>query len=151
MIVQHFTRPTLARPCDVVHWRTSLMSSSLCLQQCLTCHVLLIWMVLVLEGRWLYSCSFVESCLQDLFNIACSILVQFPLIFFSTRFVSVHVMHWNSRIDTATIEPKNKPKLLKCKSIVHIAKLNLRNWNEIVELQELTASETENNKEIILI
>ena len=40
--------------------RTLLMSSFLLLQQCPTCLVHLIWMVLVTGSRWLYSCCFVE-------------------------------------------------------------------------------------------
>ena len=39
-------------------------------------------------------------CLQDLFNMARSILEQFPLSFFAIRFVSVHVVHPYSSVDT---------------------------------------------------
>ena len=59
----------------------SLMSSSLLLQQCPTCLVCLIWMVLEM------GCYF-----QDLFNIARSILVQFPSSFFSICLVSIHLV-----------------------------------------------------------
>ena len=52
----------------------------------------LIWMVLAIEGRWLYSCCFVGYYFQDLFNIACSILVQFLFGFFSIHLVSIHVV-----------------------------------------------------------
>ena len=38
--------------------------------------------------------------LQDLFNIARYILVQFPSRFFSMRFVSVPVVHRYCKIDT---------------------------------------------------
>ena len=41
-----FDQSTLARPCERFHGRSSFMSSSLSLQQCLACHVRLIWMVL---------------------------------------------------------------------------------------------------------
>ena len=54
----------------------------------------------VMGGRWPYSCSFVWCCPHDLFKIACSILVKLPSSFFSTRFVSVHVVHPYSSIDT---------------------------------------------------
>ena len=68
-------RPAFARPNMGVHWSTSLMSSSLLLQQCPACLVRLTWIVFVMGGRWPYSRRFVGFCLQDLFNIARSILV----------------------------------------------------------------------------
>ena len=58
-----------------VHRSISLMSSSLLLQQCSACLVHLILIVFVMVSGWPYSCCFVWSCLQDLFNIAPSILV----------------------------------------------------------------------------
>ena len=72
------------------------MSSSL---QSSACVVRLIWMVLEVGGLWPYSCCFARCCFQDLFDIAISILVQFPSSFFSIRLVSVHVVHPFSRID----------------------------------------------------
>ena len=63
------------RLCEGVHRSISLLSSSLLLQQCPACLVRLIFIVFVMGGRWAYSCCFVGCCLQDLFNIACSILV----------------------------------------------------------------------------
>ena len=48
-------RPTFARPCMGVHKSTSLMSSSLFLQQCPACLVRLTWVVNVIGGRWPYS------------------------------------------------------------------------------------------------
>ena len=71
----------------------SLMSSSLHLQPCPACLVRLTWIVFVIGGRWPYSCCFVGCCLQDLSNIARSILVYLPSSFFSICLVSVHVMH----------------------------------------------------------
>ena len=53
-----------------IHRSTSLMSSSLLLQQWPACLVRLIWIVFVMGGRWLYSWCLVEYCRQDLFNIA---------------------------------------------------------------------------------
>ena len=61
-----------ARPYVGVHRSTSLMSSSLLLQQYPAC---LIWIVFVMGGRWPYSWCLVGCCRQDLFNIARSILV----------------------------------------------------------------------------
>ena len=68
-------RPAFARPYVGVHRSTSLMSSSLLIQQCPACLVRLTWIAFVMEGRWPYCCCFVGCCLQDLFNIARSILV----------------------------------------------------------------------------
>ena len=92
--------PTLARPCEGVHRTTSLMSSSLLLQQCLAGFLCLIWMVFEMGGRWAYSCCFVGCCLQDLFNTACSILMQLLSSFSTIRLVSVHVVHPCSNTDT---------------------------------------------------
>ena len=68
-------RPAFARPCVGVHKSTSLMSSSLLLQQCPACLVRLTWIVFVIGGRWPYSWCLVGCCRQNLFNIARSILV----------------------------------------------------------------------------
>ena len=68
-------RPAFARPYVGVHRSTSLMSSSLLLQQCPACLVCLTWIVFMMGGRWPYHWCFVGCCLQDLFNIARSILV----------------------------------------------------------------------------
>ena len=81
---------------------TSLMNSSLLLQQCPTRLVRLILIVFVMGGKWPYSCCFVGCCLQDLFNIARRILVKLPSSFFSIRSVSVNVVHPFSNIDTTT-------------------------------------------------
>ena len=85
-------RPAFARPCVGVHKSTSLMSSSLLLQQCPACLVRLTWIVFVIGGRWPYSWCLVGCCRQDLFKIARSILVS---SFFSSRFVSVHNPHYH--------------------------------------------------------
>ena len=68
-------RPAFARPCVGIHNSTSLMSSSLLLQQCPACLVRLTWIVFVIGGRWPYSWCLVGCCCQDLFRIARSILV----------------------------------------------------------------------------
>ena len=47
-------RPAFARPYVGVHMSTSLMSSSLLLQQCPACLVRLTWIVFVMGGRWPY-------------------------------------------------------------------------------------------------
>ena len=67
--------PAFARPCVGVHKSTSLMSSSLLLQQCPACLVHLTWIVFMIGGRWPYSWCLVGCCRQDLFKIARSILV----------------------------------------------------------------------------
>ena len=68
-------RPAFARPCVGVYKSTSLMSSSLLLQQCPACLARLTWIVFVIGGRWPYSWCLVGCCRQDLFKIARSILV----------------------------------------------------------------------------
>ena len=83
--------PAFARPYVGVHSSTSLMSSSMLLQQCPACLVRLAWIVFVMRGRWLYSWCLVGWCRQDLINIAS---------FFSSRFVSVNVVHPYSSIET---------------------------------------------------
>ena len=67
--------PAFVQPYVGVHRRTSLMNSSLLLQQCPACLVRLTWIVFVMGGKWPYSWCFVGCCHQDLFNIARSILV----------------------------------------------------------------------------
>ena len=68
-------RPAFTRPYLGVHRSTSLMSSSLLLQQCPACLVRLTWIVFVIGSRWPYSLSLMRCCRQDLFRIARSILV----------------------------------------------------------------------------
>ena len=67
-------RPAFSRPYVGVYRSTSLMSSSLLLQQCHACLVRLTWIVFVMGGRWPYIWCLVGRCRQDLFNIAHSIL-----------------------------------------------------------------------------
>ena len=66
-------RHAFAWPYAGVH-RSTLMSSSLLLQQCPACLVRLTCIVFVMGGRWPYSWCLVGCCHQDLFNIARSIL-----------------------------------------------------------------------------
>ena len=68
-------RPAFAWPYAVVHRSTSLMSSSLLLQQYSACLACLTWIVFVMGGKWPYSWCLVGCCRQDLFNIALNILV----------------------------------------------------------------------------
>ena len=76
------------------------MSLSFLLQQCPTCLVCRIWMVLEIGGKYPYSCCFVGCCFLDLFSMAPCILVQFPSMFFSICLVGVHMVHPCSRNDT---------------------------------------------------
>ena len=112
-------RPAFARPYVGVHKSTSLMSSSLLLQQCPVCLVRLTWIVFVIGGRWPYSWCLVGCCRQDLFKIARSILVQLPSSFFSSRFVRVHVVHPYSSIDV-TAAWKKLRFILSVRSDFHI-------------------------------
>ena len=68
-------RPAFARPYVQAHRITSLMCSSLLLQQCPACLVRITWIAFVMGGRWPYIWCLVGCCHQDLFNIACNILV----------------------------------------------------------------------------
>ena len=63
-------RPAFARPSVGVYWSTSLMSSSLLLQQCPACLVRLAWIVFVMGGKWPYS-----WCLVGVAARTCSILL----------------------------------------------------------------------------
>ena len=67
--------PAFVRPCEGVYRSTSLMSSYQLLQQCFACLVRLTLIVFVMGVWWPYRSCFVGFCLQDLFNIARSILV----------------------------------------------------------------------------
>ena len=58
-------RPAFARPCVGIHKSTSLMSSSLLLQQCPACLVRLTWIVFVIGGRWPYSWCLVGCCCRE--------------------------------------------------------------------------------------
>ena len=58
------------------------------------------WLVLDMGERRPYSCCFVGCSFQAFFITACSILVQLPWRLFSTPFVSFHVVHPYSIIDT---------------------------------------------------
>ena len=67
--------PAFAQLYVGVHRSTSLMSSSLLLQQFPACLVHLTWIVFMIGGRWPYSRCLIGCCRQDLFNIARNILV----------------------------------------------------------------------------
>ena len=68
-------RPAFDWPYAGVHMSTSLMISSLLLQQCPACLVRLACIVFVIGGRWPYSWRLMGCCCKDLFNIALNILV----------------------------------------------------------------------------
>ena len=74
-------RPAFARPYVGVHKNTSLMSSSLLLQQYPACLVRLTWIVFMIGGRWPYSWCLVGCCRQEVFKIARSISVYFNDLF----------------------------------------------------------------------
>ena len=83
-----------------VHRSISLMSSSLLLQQSPACLVSLTRIIFVMGGMWPYSWWLVGCCHQDLINIIHTIILLLPSSFFSSRFVSVQVVHPYSSIDT---------------------------------------------------
>ena len=69
-------RPALARPCVGIHKSTSLMSSSLLLQQCPACLARLTWIDFVIGGRWPYSWCLVGCRCQDLLRICIYICIH---------------------------------------------------------------------------
>ena len=86
-------RPAFAWPYTGVNRSTSIMSSSLLLQQCPVFLVRLTWIVFVMEGRWPYSWCLVGCCHQDLFNIARnSPLFSWTLLLILINFHSVSHM-----------------------------------------------------------
>ena len=116
-------QPTLACPWVGVHRRTSL-----CVRPtCPTCLVRLTWIVYNMGGKWPYSYCFVGCCFRDLFNIARCILVQFSVSFFSMHFISVHVVHPYSSIDTSAAWKKFRFILL----VITIESLFNLNWHLI--------------------
>ena len=113
------SRPAFACPCEGVYINTSFKTSSLLLQQCPACLVRLILIVFVMVSWWPYNCCFVGCCLQDLFSIARSILVELLSSFFSICLVSVHVVHPYSSINTTA--PREKLRfILSVRSDFHM-------------------------------
>ena len=83
-------RPALARPYVEVHRSTSLISSSLLLQQCPACLVRLAWIVFVIGGRLPYSWCFVgccaRTCLILLATFLCSCrLASYPAVLLASK------------------------------------------------------------------
>ena len=72
-------RPTFARPCVGIHKSTSLMSSSLFLQQCPACLVRLTWIVFRVRGQvavQLVSCGvLLPGLVQDCTQHSCVIAI----------------------------------------------------------------------------
>ena len=72
-------RPAFARPCVGIHKSTSLMSSSLLLQQCPACLVRLTWIVFVIGGQvavQLVSCGvLLPGLVQDCTQHSCVIAI----------------------------------------------------------------------------
>ena len=87
--------PAFARPCVGVHKGTSLMISSLLLQQCPACLVHLTWIVFVIGGRWPYSWCLVGCCHQDLFMLTAP-----SIFYFCDSFSSfIHIANsWKCRM-----------------------------------------------------
>ena len=84
-------RPAFARPCVGIHKSTSLMSSSLLLQQCPACLVRLTWIVFVIGGRWPYSWCLVGCCCQDLFRIARCIARSISIYIYLSIYLSIYL------------------------------------------------------------
>ena len=82
-------RPAFARPYVGVHRSTSLMSSSLLLQQCPACLVRLIWIVFVMAGRWPYSWCFVGVYIYIYIYIVFLVGLAYPLTWRILSVISV--------------------------------------------------------------
>ena len=65
---------TLVRSCVGIRRKTSLMNSSLLLQQWPAWLIHLNWVICEMGRKWPYSCCFMGCCFQDLFRIGRSIL-----------------------------------------------------------------------------
>ena len=113
--------PAFAWPYVGVHRSTSLISSSLLLQQCPVCLVRQTCIVFVMGGKWPYSWCLVGCWRQDLFNIALNIFAWLPSSFFFSRFVSVKVVHPYSSINT-TAAGKKLRFILSVRSDFHMIK-----------------------------
>ena len=74
-------RPAFAWPCVGVHKSTSLMSSSLLLQQCPACLVRLTWIVFVIGSKWPYI-----LCLN--FNLVLFLRAE---NYFDEKFCKIHI------------------------------------------------------------
>ncbi len=68
-------RPAFAWPYAGVHRSTSLMCSSLLLQQCPACVARLTCIVFVIGGRWPYSWCLVGCCRQDLHQLLLTLII----------------------------------------------------------------------------
>ena len=101
-------RPAFARPYMGVHRSTSLMSSSLLLQQCPACLVRLTWIVFVMGSRWSYTWCLVGCCrhwkrsstnfemeIQLYFKQISLVLVQ-SLFFVFFGFFCLHSVKWRN-------------------------------------------------------
>ena len=63
--------------------------------------------VFEIGSKWPYSCWFMVCSFQDLFKMACIILLLFPYSFFYMYFLSIHMVHLYRSIDTATTWKKS--------------------------------------------
>ena len=79
-------RPAFVRPYEGIHRSTSLMSSSLLLQQCPACLVRLTWIVFVIGGWWPYSWCFVGCCSILLGSFLCNCCLAFsPAVLLASK------------------------------------------------------------------
>ena len=74
-------------PCVEVPRKTSLMSSSLLLQQSLVCFIHLTWIVCDIGGKWPYSSCFVRYCFCVYTNHRAVFLRSSHLAFFLPEYV----------------------------------------------------------------
>ena len=88
-------RPAFARPCVGVYRSTSLMSSSLLLQQCLACLVRLTWIVFVMGGRWPYSWCLVGYIYIYICVCVCVCVSAFVYIYLYMWYLFGFIVSWH--------------------------------------------------------
>ena len=107
-IYVHTGHPAFARPYVGVHKSTSLMSSSLLLQQCPACLVRLTWIVFVIGGRWPYSWVLPPGLCFNIY-IYIYIVIHRQICFVLSELISVATQARFSKLGL-------KPDWLKCQS-----------------------------------
>ena len=113
------------------------MSSSLLLQQCPACLVRLILILFVMGGGWPYSCYFVRCCLQDLFNIACSIAHSIVSHYLSTGELVFNTYYfcWLSIIWKSDLTDKMKRSFFQA-AVVSILLYGCTTWTLTKRLEK---------------
>ena len=120
-----------ARPCEGVHRSTSLMSSPLLLQQCPACLVHLTLIVIVMGGKWPYSCCFVgcDSAINWLWEL---------FIKPANKIFARHVLSTHTQKEEETIDEYIQELLLLAKECNFQAVDAVWNWDNSVWIAFIT-------------